>query len=219
MKSLPNVDITFRLRSMDITCIAEVMLSNCYRLPDQFDPTDEIYDIGANIGCFALSCHVRGAGKIYCYEPHPQNILYLRKNTHRIPSIQVHPVALWKASHRVATMADDEELSAMWFICEGGTVSVECLPLDSMIPNRPFRLLKIDAEGAEWPGIYESENIKYAKQILLELHIGRPVEGFDCTVEGMVKFLESKGFDVKTWGEDEAGLNTYVNALKREGPS
>jgi FkbM family methyltransferase len=134
-------------------------------LVEHLRPGDVVYDIGANVGFFALLCArlVGPTGHVYAFEPHPGNAKALRENAARnglAQVIEVVPIALsdttgeaklivsrWSAFHRLEG-ANDAEATRQ----DRGTIKVPVATLDDYVEQhglRPPSLVKIDVEGAE----------------------------------------------------------------------
>jgi len=120
-------------------------------------PGDTAVDIGANIGYFTLflSRATGRGGKVYAFEPSPQNFSLLRKNL-RI-NAHAHAVAEEKA---VADRAGQIDLYLSWRSNGQHTlfgdrkrrrsVPVGMVSLDGYFPpNTPVDFIKMDIEGAE----------------------------------------------------------------------
>lgn len=207
---MPDTEMVFRANSMDFHTITQVMVANEYRLPPAFKKDDFILDIGANIGCFALMCLARGAGDVECWEADPSNFRLLCKN---LKPKYTRKVALARAivmdRERCVKFTENEFFTSG---CRVDPATADRVPtcaherkwtrgIDSIVPLEPFRLLKMDIEGAEWPIIYNSKNLVWAREILVECHPSIPYAGYDCTVEGAIKRFEDLNFRVEHWDE------------------
>lgn len=116
------------------------------------------YDIGANVGAYALIGGVLGA-KVYAFEPSPENYATLQENVRRnklVNSVFPVPVVLSSESG-VSKFSFDEFTSGATagFSREGGgkvEVSLPAIRLDACIKifNLPTpHAMKIDVDGAE----------------------------------------------------------------------
>jgi len=75
-----NPTLQIRLFTNDQFVLDKVFYANAYKLATL--PKDSIvFDIGAHIGFFATNCAVRGAARIYCFEPNAENFECLLRNT------------------------------------------------------------------------------------------------------------------------------------------
>jgi FkbM family methyltransferase len=114
-------------------------------------PGDIVVDVGANVGPWTLySAGLVGpSGHVYAIEPHPQIAGYLTRNIelNGFTNVTVLPCA---AGEAVGTGMLEERINdANNNIADNGTMAVPVAPLDELIPARPIRLIKIDAEGSE----------------------------------------------------------------------
>src|SRR3990167_10921219 len=77
-----NEENILRLRpnTWDSQIVENVYVRNEYSLPNNMRGKI-VVDIGAHIGSFALACAKRGASKIYCFEPDPENFELLAANS------------------------------------------------------------------------------------------------------------------------------------------
>ncbi len=122
---------------------------------------DVVYDIGANLGFFSLLAArlVGPAGRVYAFEPAPENAEAIRRNAelNLISQVTVIPRAV---SSRAGTarlqIVDDQSWSRLEefgehpdteHVLEVETVTIDELVASGELP--PPALVKIDVEGAE----------------------------------------------------------------------
>lgn len=236
-----RLELSFRPRTQDELVIREVLFRNEYHLPDRFESTDRIVDIGSHIGMFAVACLERGAKRLWCYEPDPDNFAHLDRNLTRgwrrwssidnresiddPPSIQIHKLAVWRNDWlgTIAFSRGSEINTAMGFALTEeeaakvpGVVEVDAIPFDRVIFNAtegwkyPVRLCKIDAEGAEWPMLEDSQTLRHIDELLIEIHMEQKVLLDD---EAIVKrSITRERLNSLTAKLEEAGL--HVEHLK-----
>lgn len=214
----------FRAGTSDANIFNAVVTHNEYKLADRFEPTDLILDIGACIGAFAYACVQRGAGRVMCFEPDPENYVLLRQHLAdeiRAGKVETFPVAVANDfafrtfSGVVKKDGETNHGGAYLFGCDGDSYG-----LDQYIVNKPFRvvtipfcvigvpfgfeprLLKLDCENSEHE-IACSANVAKFPQIVGEYH---PRAG--CTGETLKAQLESLGFTVglHPWPNSDLGL-------------
>lgn len=212
-----------KTKAQDWTCVRDVICRNEYRLPKSFRPDDIVVDIGANIGTFALACLVRGAGHVFCFEPDAQNFAILKKN--------LEPYrGRYEAFEEPVWRSDIEEGVNFYHRTDSGTSMGFCLPdagcpvaakLDDILRScERVRLLKIDAEGSEYPILHTSKELHRVDEIVGELHpqlIRKGVfpEEWDCSTVGMVKLLTDNGFKVRIEPHNEYPLLVQLFWAKR----
>jgi len=124
-------------------------------------PGDVFYDVGANVGFFALAGarHVGPDGAAYAFEPVPDNVAAIRESAalNGIANLEVIESAAGRAAGRDRLLLV-EDLS--WSHLESlgphprtrETVDIEVVAIDDLVASgriRPPHLVKIDVEGAE----------------------------------------------------------------------
>jgi FkbM family methyltransferase len=147
---------------------ADVWISDVIRRGEIFDrhvlavlqaltgPRDRIVDIGANIGWFtAIGSRLVGPeGRVFAFEPDPDNLAILRENVtrNRCENVQVFGVAAGSASgtaflhrsvdnqgdHRVAVASDRSD-----------RVAVQVRRIDEVLRRERIDVVKIDTQGSE----------------------------------------------------------------------
>lgn len=188
-----------------------------------------VVDIGAHIGAFSVFAALQGARRVLAYEPDGDNFRLLAINAMRHPAIEPHRAAVWRSDRgagppgwRASTRLENTG---------GGTVlacrSIAGMPVDDAEP-RPVDaiafdaivdrlgsvdLVKIDAEGSEYPILATSRSLDRVVAIVGEYHaIGDPdpsmrVPALDeWTGDALMDLLERRGFEVATRRDGDAGL-------------
>jgi len=135
-------------------------------LAELIKPGQTVYDVGANIGFFTILCSrlVGPQGRVYAFEPIPENLAALRHNVklNDLSNVTIVEKALssstgtaemfvspWSAFHSLnvegATKQDDHGRQV-------GEITVQTVTLDEFVQGEGVRapdLVKIDVEGAE----------------------------------------------------------------------
>lgn len=160
-----------------------------------------ILEIGANIGVFAIYAATENPHvTLYSYEPAKANYDVLVKNIERNgycdrvktfnfgAAARTEDRVLNHASSPLRSFSDLDSAAA------GETIS--CLSLSDILSRHKLAkvdLLKINAEGAEYEILYNSDPACFKKidEIRLEYH-KHDKEGFD--LENLQNFLESHGY-------------------------
>jgi FkbM family methyltransferase len=122
---------------------------------------DVFYDVGANIGFFALAGarHVGPSGAAYAFEPVPENAAAIRASAelNALANLEVIERAVGRAAGRDRLLLV-EDLSWSHLERQGrhprtlDTVEVEVVAIDDLVADgrlRPPQLVKIDVEGTE----------------------------------------------------------------------
>lgn len=211
------MQIKHRPGTQDIHVWRDVLVRNEYRLPDKFLPTDRIIDIGAHIGVFAIACVARGAEKIECYEPDPDNFSILVEN---LPvHCKARNLAVYQSGHEARAMVwsgYSKGYNACGYIVAEVANDKEpfCLAvgLDEIINKEPVRLLKLDCEGAEFPIILTSKDLSYVHEIVGEVHaMTYETKMGDIYTTDLFDCLEDQGFTVEKWKVNHKGRSQVCN--------
>lgn len=159
-----------------------------------------VFDLGAHVGFYTLlaAVLVGPRGKVYAFEPVPDNIHFLKAHLrlNRITNVTVIDRAVSDSSG-MATFVE-EPSSAMGHFAEHGamrvqTVSLDDLFLEGIIPAPDF--IKIDVENAVWLALKGAENL---------LRVARPTIFLSTDVydshRQCCQFLESFGYQLHPIG-------------------
>jgi FkbM family methyltransferase len=159
------------------------------------------YDIGANVGFFALLAgHMGGygVGHVYAFEPTPDNAEEVRRNVvlNGLPNVEVIEKAVGaEAGTGQLQIVDDQSWSKLVETGEHPftekVVDIEVVAIDDLVAEgmKPPTVVKIDVEGFELP-VLEGMRKTLAEHkpvIICELH-GTHVE--------FVEFMEEVGYRV-----------------------
>ena len=170
-----------------------------YHIPPHFIPSGSltIVDIGANVGLFALYMKsLRQDCDIHCFEPVPQTVELLKRNTAHDPRIHVHPYAL----------SDHEKIAALYLhpansgensLKSGITTAVSAVQVRvenasttmSQIGISYIDVLKIDTEGSEVE-ILESLRslLPYVGILMIEFHSEKDRRDIDALLKTHILF-------------------------------
>lgn len=149
-------------------------------------PGDAVYDIGANVGVYAirLAQLVGRGGRVYCIEASPVCVSYLQANValHALENVEILPVAVLDRAgetefviHYGNASIGLADASPFYHHKLGHEIRVHCAPLDELIREhalRPPRVIKIDIEGAEASALRGMQATLEAERptLILELH-------------------------------------------------
>lgn len=211
--------LSHRPDTQDEVVYRDVIQNNEYRLPPTLGPKDVVIDIGAHIGMFSVACLLRGAGTVLAFEPDLQNFKFLEENLKpkEGQTAEAFLIAVWKPdADRMLFTGYPDQYTACGTILPDATVEkvnkrilVDTCGLDEILEhvaaqNRRVRLLKIDAEFAEYPILYGSKMLALVDQVVMEVHEmptmpkAAKVKGFnDYTVYGLAQHLKNHGFKVE----------------------
>lgn len=180
-------DVWCRVGTSDEAVMEEVWVQDCYRVrglgrtnaeqpgfdwrpADSPIPPPRIIDIGACSGIFAaLVCQSFPGAQVIAVEPAPGNVGLLRQN-----------LAKWYDRAHIVDAAVGASEGSVAIVGGGATGHtdgnptegqlVEQITLDSLIDGRPVALLKLDAEGSEYPILRASEQLALVDRIHAEWH-------------------------------------------------
>jgi FkbM family methyltransferase len=118
------------------------------------EPGMVVWDIGANVGLYTLcsSFGVGASGRVYAFEPMPENLTHLRAHLelNGIENVEIESKAVIDRETVVRMKQGDSP--SEWHLDTGGEYAVQSIALDSWLARSAARrphVLKIDVEGAE----------------------------------------------------------------------
>ena len=120
-------------------------------------PGATVLDIGAHIGVFTLlaSRQAGAAGKVYAFEPAPENFRLLDHNARKFGAGNVVAVqkAVGEGKKTVSLLlAEGPDMNSLYPhpLCSMvGSVPVECVSIDEFLRGGPVDVIKMDIEGHE----------------------------------------------------------------------
>jgi len=169
-----------------------------------------VIDIGANIGYYALiAARLAGStGKVYAFEPEPDNYSLLVKNISLNNYANITPVrkAVSDRTGRARLFTDKidfgrHSLSSDTTIRRGRVINVETTTLDEFftdrIGNRKADIIKMDAEGAEGLIIEGAEKILKNKLKIFMEFFPRGLRNMGTDPLELLRGLQDRGFKIK----------------------
>jgi len=108
-------------------------------MKSQIKPGDVVIDVGANIGYYTLlfAKLVGPQGKVYAFEPHPDNFFLLKKNVdvNKYKNIIIEQKAVSNRAGKIKLFIDNQEKNTKHSIIQSeqttkNSVVVESVPLD-----------------------------------------------------------------------------------------
>lgn len=206
-----GVSMCSRSRTDDIGTIFDVWQRRAYNPSGhQIGVGDTVFDIGAHIGAFTVfaSACARN-GKVYSFEPVPENYIMLRRNLelNRIRNVValeeavtesdgVREIFLSSGSNLSHSFHPDRHLGT-----DGGKLKVTSRSLDTIV--RDLRIdnidfLKLNCEGSEYGILYGclEGTLGKIRSMSIQYHdIDESRNG-----KSLVEFLEQHGFVVRNTG-------------------
>ncbi len=153
----------YRPGTSDLTLIYRVLLKPENKKEYQFPALEPktILDIGANIGVTAVLMAQRfPQGKVYAFEPVPENFEMLVRNTQGYPQIRCFDFALGAENAELSIRAsdDDQNFGGFSFFSPGTHTAKTCRVVMKEVNSAlagigvsHIDLIKIDTEGSEFP--------------------------------------------------------------------
>ncbi|MGA9529281.1 MAG: FkbM family methyltransferase [Terriglobales bacterium] len=121
----------------------------------QIEPGSIFFDVGANVGFYSLLGSLRAGplGRVYAFEPVPENAAYLRKHLamNCAANVQIFELAISDGSGTASFSR--ETTRATGRLAASGSVTVATAALDDLIAEgriAPPGCIKMDIEGAEF---------------------------------------------------------------------
>ena len=169
-----------------------------------------IIDVGANVGQFAVACaKIFPESVVHSFEPQPDCVQELMRNTRTLSNVEVHPMALGARSGTVQLHVNSHSHSSSILNLgqrhrdafpnarEVGSIEVPLSTLDHEFDARPLAapvLLKLDVQGYE-PSVIEgaTQLLKRVEYVLLEASLSPLYEG-ELTFMQVVRLMESYDF-------------------------
>lgn len=221
---------TFRPGTCDAEVFSAINVWNEYRLPDSFDPDDIILDIGSHIGSFCHAVLERGCNHVHAFEAFSRNYECTVRNLAPYGDrVQVTHGAVWRSDRKVTrltfTSYEHENNAAGHVVGAQGGHGVAAVAFDDVVlqvtdqGRKRIKLVKIDAEGSEFPILFTARTLHLIDSVVGEYHCygenypygpgedhffhkipeHARVEGHDrFTHDELAVFLRRAGFDVTT---------------------
>ena len=188
-----------------------------------------VLDIGAHIGSFSLMACLGGARRVLAFEAGAANFQLLSANCREFKVIECHHAAVWRSDVPPGTAQWRPSANSVntgggsVILCaskageprpEGETSPVMQIPLDTIIDQvGVVDLIKIDAEGSEYPILFTSRKLNKVREIVGEYHDIEGLDpGFDIpggrtwNLEGLATHLHLMGFIVRVKMNSRLGL-------------
>lgn len=188
-------------------------------------PGDVVWDVGANVGLYSkkFSDAVGSSGKVFAYEPSPDNLQRLNEAVTSLGNITVLPVALGESEDIVVFEQGNDPLGATSRIVDEavreseGQVEIQLSSGDHLVSSGAVAIpnvIKVDTEGFELDvlrGIRQTLRHKSLRTICIEIHFGLLKErGLPNAPSDIEKLLVSSGFSL-VWPDASHIVATRLN--------
>ncbi len=184
-----------------------------------------VVDVGAHIGAFTLLAARHGARRVLAFEAGSENFEMLQANCGASPGVECRHAAVWGGGESPTSLvwrpnAHAENTGggtvvpctsvAGFGFSPDGAETVHTVPLDRIVEELGrIDLLKIDAEGSEYPILLGSRLLNRVGEIVGEFHTLNSPQAPDSTqwnITQLVRHLQAEGFIVERDLHPENGI-------------
>jgi FkbM family methyltransferase len=215
--------IEVRPRFSDVTMLMESWGMKYYNPPGfEMHENDIVIDIGAHIGSFTLyASKFVTTGKIYSFEPLPENYSMLIKNVkiNNIQNIKTYKIAISNytgTSHLHLYDGPHTGSSSLYERNSKKKIKIKTITLEKFIKENKIKqidFIKIDCEGAEYDILFNAPDkvLAIIKKISMEYHDSINNHKHN----ELMTFFRKKGFIARLEGEFIYAENKKFLAYKK----
>ena len=164
----------------------------------EFRNGDTVIDCGANVGDLHLYFWKSNIDIDYIgIEPSPVEFMHLKLN---VPLGTFFNLGLWDSNSEIEFFVSSSKADSSFVQPSSFTekITIPAKRLDSLIASTPIKLLKLEAEGAEFEAIQGAENLLRNIEFITA-DLGEESNG-KSTLPSVVNYLISKNFEVIDFG-------------------
>ena len=179
-------------------------------LRETIRPGMTVVDLGANIGIYSLffASLVGPAGRVYSFEPSPENFSKLAASVRGRSNVVGVPAAAGERSKEMALYLSDSLNVDHRSYATGGeerrSIAIRCVALDDYFPaGTPVDFIKADIQGFELSALEGAKRLladNPAVKLLLEFS-PYLLTASGTSPHALLDFLTSRGFLIKKVGE------------------
>jgi len=182
-------------------------------------PGDMAVDVGACMGCYTLLAAkiVGEEGHVYAFEPEPNLCQLIKTNLelNQYENVTIIQKALWDKPTKLTLSVSRTNVGGHTVIerlkDEAYATEVEATSLDEYFKNisKPIKLIKIDAEGAEYPiikGAINKLRKNNVQKIIVEARLNNIIPITDL--------LQTKGYRIYFPGNRDFKFSTIYELCK-----
>ena len=168
-------------------------------------PDSRIADVGANQGIYTLFlARLASLGQVYAFEPDPTLFASLEANVRRnhVENVTLFNAAAASEPNRLTLQPGRLHRGNNRIISDvsgrAGTIEVEAIPLDRVIPSSRLDLLKIDVQGFELNVLHGATQLLEQNRALVIMFEFWPsgLRKVGSTPEELLDFLHNAGFSI-----------------------
>lgn len=123
-------------------------------MSEAVEPGSVVFDVGAHVGYLTSVASLAAGpdGRVYAFEPHPLNLLYLHRHVtlNGLENVRIIEAAAGEQAGRAGF--DEGTGTGTGHLSDAGSLVVETVTLDGLVDTGelpPPDVLKVDVEGAE----------------------------------------------------------------------
>jgi FkbM family methyltransferase len=193
--------VRIRRRTADIQCFYRIFGLDEYGVGSPpATSLGTVIDIGSHIGLFALKASMV-ARRVIAIEPVQENFELLREHVRGLDHVTCLNACLAREVGTEEIFLSGRNTCHSLYKKEPGaeTQAIAAITLASLFESEGVDrcdLMKLDCEGAEYPGLYNApgELLDRIDRVVLEYH---PSDEPDCCGEALAGYLEGAGFSVE----------------------
>ena len=181
--------------------MSEIFVAAC--IQQHNESSGEALDVGANRGIYTEML-LQKFSKVYAFEPHPENVIYLHQKFKLHPKLEIVPKAVSNVTGKTLlqinphnygghTLSSKVAAHPEWGFTEKKEIEIETVTLDEFCEGKNIQFMKVDIEGAE-DFIFEGATKTLSKpdlNIVIEVHK-------EVDLNKLFKFFKS--FDFRIYG-------------------
>ena len=177
--------------------------------------SDTVIDIGGYTGHFTQQALEAGAGKVVVFEPNSENFEQLKNNISNNEKVSAHNLAVWSKDDLIISFTNTGRTSTAF--TDESAHRVQTVSLDTILNEHDrVRLVKITAQGAEYPIILSSKNLNKITEIIGEVNIfdlektSFPLSWRkDCDPQHFFEHLQLSGFNLSVEKTDNPNIMKF----------
>ncbi len=196
---------TRQSETSDLSAIVETYLDKQYTKEFDIGKDDVVVDIGGNIGDFTVYAAKKAVnGKVYVFEPSPENFRQLNKNIslNKLKNVYAYEEGMSGSKgiqylylNGFTTHTTSPEIAKFEHL-NMGSIAIKVRTIEEVFKDfnlQKINFLKIDCEGGEYEILFNINRNTFEKieKIAMEVHL-HPVYKF----KDMIDFLNKVGYKV-----------------------
>lgn len=159
-------------------------------------PGDVFVDVGANIGALSLAAArlVGESGRVFSVEAHPRTVKYLRGNIKLNDAANVTVIHAAAGEHEGVVQFSSGRSDDQNRVAQSG-LDVPLRTLESLLPDVPIRVLKIDVEGYELFALRGAGRVLQKTDVVYIESYESHFQKYGYSTSDVLSFLASQRFE------------------------